>query len=158
MPLYCKRWKLSDLGLNGSVASAGWQILSICENDQAESCRVQTGIGNMEKQDRAQARSDLQKILTYAETGQKWESRFDEKQCHEAHEFAYKHRRHVIWRFRLSRYLRFYFVYGPDKTLYLIDAGCKRKNRLTQAEKTELEDRVRPLLDAMETNQIVVLE
>ena len=89
-------------------------------------------------------------------TGQPLESIFDEKRCHDAHKFTDKNgKQQKIFRLRESK-VRVYFIYPPPPPLSMlltIKISTKYKDRLSKAEKSELEKLVNLVIEHQEGKQ-----
>lgn len=143
----------------GSHNPAAWKLLSRCESEQSESCLLLQKIvelGRSNKEDGQAALSSLDKLIKVAATGQPIEGFYDKKQSHPLHEFYYKEQKRVVWRIRKGD-VRIAFYYAKDKVIFLADGLAKRKKKLTEGEKKQLEDEVKAYIDAEDNQQLVVI-
>lgn len=145
-----------------SVSNASrtpWRLLARCESNQADSCLLLQQIamiGRANPQDAKSALSALAKLVQVSAVGQPLEVFYDKKQCHPIHDFIYKERRHVLWRIRKGD-VRLVFYYAQDRVIFLADTFSKRKDKLTNGEKKQLEDEIKTYVDAEMAEQIVMV-
>lgn len=163
MHVYLLQIDEQSLGKPGSLdaprGSAAWQLLGRCETDSAESClllRKIVELGNSSKEDAKAVLAALDKLIRAAATGQPIESFYNKKQCHPLHEFVYKGRRHVIWRIRKGC-VRIAFYYAQGKVIFLADALVKRRDKLSNGEKRQLEKEVKIYIDAEDAQRLLII-
>ena len=145
---------------SGSLRNpAAWQLLSRCESDRADSCLLLQKIVELGRSNRVDGQAvlaALDKLIKVAATGQPIEAFYDKKQSHPLHEFDYKGQKRVVWRIRKGD-VRIAFYYAQGKVIFLADALAKRKNKLSEGEKKQLEDEVKTYIDAEDAQQLVII-
>jgi hypothetical protein len=154
MSLFCRRWSLEDVGIHRAMSDLAWSVYSVIGEENGEICDLQRDLSVLSPQDKEAAKKDLRKLMLFLDTGQRIEQLFDEKQCHSSHEFVHEGSPIKIWRLRLSRVLRFYFVYGLGRKIVLLQSSAKREDRLSRGEKEQLEELARRVLSAIANGTI----
>lgn len=131
-----------------------WRIYTVCTTSNPKSCTTRTDVSKLELKDKLAARQAYVTFTNRAQTGQNLKDLYDDKQCHEAHSFkltAHDDHEEKIFRIR-SGVIRLYFLYLPDRRIILLKTWPKRKDKLSQGEKLELEALARIVLDSVLTD------
>ncbi|MGZ3821852.1 MAG: hypothetical protein ACXVB6_14755 [Mucilaginibacter sp.] len=115
-------------------------------------------INNLKLNDRRDARTTFIKFFKHAINGPPLEKTFDDKQCHIAHDFSYEQKSIKILRLRLSGDIRVYFLYGPNRSIFVLKTIAKRKQKLNKSEILDLETNVKKIIDCAKNNQITIVE
>lgn len=129
-----------------------WKIYTICTAEVRNTCTTNADIRLLELVDKKAALSSYINFLNRAGTGQNLTALYDEKQCHEAHSFRMNGEAVKIFRIWGSGVIRIYFLYLPDKVILILKTWPKRKDKLSDGEKSQLEDMARQALECLETN------
>ncbi len=108
----------------------------------------------MELEDRKSALAALSKLVEVAASGKPITAFYDKKQCHDIHTFKYKNKERTIWRIWKGDVVRVTFYYGDGKTVLLTHAFAKYEDKLTSAQKKNLENEVQEYLDAIDEKTI----
>lgn len=125
-----------------------WRLYASCGEADADSCQLLQSIATMQAaRDQKDALAALAKLVHVAASGKPLQTFYDEKQCHVIHRFHHAGRERVVWRIRRGS-VRIAFYYGNGRLIFLADAVVKRKNTLSQAEKSELERKVIEFVNA----------
>ena len=140
-----------------------------CSPDSEESFKIYTltdngknttleDIKSLEINDKRFARTAFIKLFQNAATGEPFHKIFDGNQFHTGHEFDY-HNNHIkILRLWLAGDIRIYFIFLPKHTVVILKTLAKRKNDLNKAEKKELENITKKIIDCLKNNLIKVIE
>lgn len=117
-----------------------WKVYHVCELADPRSSTTYADLAALEYKDKIQARETFEHLNNCAQTGLPLSSLFDEKQCHPAHAFTPEYQNHEekIWRIRGGP-IRVYFIYLPEKRIVILKTSAKRKDKLSEREKKELE-------------------
>lgn len=115
-------------------------------------------IQNLKLDDRKHARTTFIKFFKHAINGPPLEKTFDDKQCHTAHNFSYEQKTIKILRLRLSGDIRVYFLYGPNRSIFVLKTTAKRRQKLKKSEILELETSAKKIIDCANYNQITIIE
>lgn len=137
-----------------------WKLMARCTSSNPDSCHFLNQIYTLGKSNRVDAKSALSainKLLQVAQTGQPLESFYDKKQSHPIHTFEYQGAKRVLWRVRQGD-VRLVFYYAEGKIIFLTDALAKRQDKLTDGEKTKLENELKTYIDAEQANKICVIQ
>lgn len=148
------------LGMPGSTQDVlvvpEWSLQARCVDKDANSCIFLQQIHDLAKanvRDKKDALAAMHRLFIVMKTGQPLEYFYDKKQCHPAHEFVYAGSVNKIWRIRKNA-VRIYFYYAEGKIIYLAAMQTKRKDKLSAAEKTQLESEIKLYLDARSNKTI----
>lgn len=154
---YIHRLKVSTFtGANDEKDSArAWKVFGHCETKDPDSLSILQRLAEFDDKDASAVVDGLIKLLQRAPAGQPLEGTYNKKQCHEAFSFKYKGKARKVWRIWPGGVVRIYFMYGNDKNIIVSWALAKREDKLTVAEKNELESLFKALIDAQEANQLV---
>lgn len=107
--------------------------------------------------DRKSAIAALVKLVQIAASGKPLQVFYDEKQCHDIHRFQYGGQERVVWRIRRGD-IRIAFYYGNGHLIFLADALVKRKDKLSQADKSALERQIIEFIDAEQASALTLLD
>lgn len=157
MALRLLRISYGALGHQGRepLAEPGhWRLYAPCAEADANTCHLFQSIANMQAvRDRKAVLAELVKLVQVAASGKPLQVFYDEKQCHEIHQFQYDGKERVLWRIRRGD-IRIVFYYGHGRLIFLADALVKRRDKLTKAEKSALEAQVIAFIDAEKANTL----
>lgn len=128
-------------------APGAYKVCGICQSDDPATAELLQRIAALGKAEGNCFRNGMRKLLKIANSGSPLKVHYDEKQCHETHQFAYKGDTHTIWRIR-NNDLRILFYYGSDRTILLLDTFPKRADKLTEAQKLSAENAVKHYWDS----------
>ncbi len=109
-------------------------------------------IKGMQNPDAKAANLALINILHRAHIGKPFHALYDEKKYHEAHSFKWNNNTEKIFRVRQGD-IRAYVFYLPNRVMLILKLSAKRKDKLSQAEKNELESLAIIALELQEQNQ-----
>ena len=123
-----------------------------CAENDALTCELLHQVADLELAARKAAILTMEKLIQVAASGQPVAEFYDEKQCHKTHSFEYKGKTRDVWRVRRGD-VRVTFYYGQDKLILLTHAFAKHKDKLTEAQKCDLERAVEAFIDAEEAEE-----
>jgi mRNA-degrading endonuclease RelE of RelBE toxin-antitoxin system len=129
------------------------KLVAWCAENDASTCELLHQVVELELQARKAALREIAKLIQIAASGQPVAEFYDEKQCHKTHSFEYRGKSRDVWRVRRGD-VRVTFYYGQDKLILLTHAFPKHKDKLTEAQKRELERAVKGFIDAEEAEEI----
>ncbi|GEM_PF-1179610 len=136
--------------------SRSWRVFSVAKDCSFEHCEIYAQIeGLSSKEDQRSALSALTKLLKVAHTGDPLEVHYDKKQCHELFRFHYKGKERTVWRLRNAS-VRIPFYYAKGKILFLPGIVVKRRDKLKKYEESALAKEVERLIDAEESETLVI--
>lgn len=134
-----------------------WQLVTLLDG-MANDDTLFTQIRNLkDRRDQKNALAALRKLVKIAATGQPLAIFYDEKQCHPIHEFRYRGKDRKIWRIRHGD-VRLAFYYGTDRLIFLPVVFAKRSDKLTNAQRSDLETRAGAFIDAEVHAAIEIVE
>lgn len=131
-----------------------WKVYGWCSENDPESLAVIRRLTEFSKKDASAVVDGLIKLLQRASSGQPLEKVYDKKQCHEALTFNYKNKEYKVWRIWPGGVVRIYFMYGNGKRVVIAWALAKREDKLTNAEKNELETLFTQFIQAQAENKL----
>lgn len=129
-----------------------WKIYTICTAANKGACTTIADVRDCSSKDRKDARSSYISFVNKGHTGQNLSDLYDDKQCHEAHSFKMDGKEIKVLRIWGSGVIRIYFCYLGDKNIVILKTWPKRKDRLSDGEKLQLEDIARRVLKCLKTN------
>lgn len=110
-----------------------------------------------DRRDQKNALAALCKLVKVAATGQPLAVFYDEKQCHPIHEFRYRGKDRKIWRIRHGD-VRLALYYGKERLIFLPVVFAKRSDKLTNAQRSDLEVLAGAYIDAESRAAIEIVE
>jgi hypothetical protein len=129
------------------LAPGAFAVCCVCETEDPLSATLLHDVAQMSKGDRNSFRNGMSTLLKIANAGRVLSSHYDEKQCHQTHEFTYNDERHTIWRIRTGD-MRSLFYYGSNKEILIVNAFPKHVNKLSNGQKLAAERVVKAYVDA----------
>ena len=158
------RLKRVGFGIVGSdlpepmPAAQSWRLYSAVEDGEEDECQLRADMAKLEdKRDLKAAVQAVTKLVRVASLGDPLQVHYDEKQCHPLHRFHYRGKECVIWRIRKNS-IRLPFYYGNGRLIFLTGALVKRKDKLTGAEQSTLEDQVKRYIDAEQADNLRMID
>ena len=128
------------------------KLVAWCTEDNAATCDILLQIAGLEVMPRKASMLEIDKLIHVAASGLPVAGFYDEKTCHKTHSFDYKGKTRDVWRVRRGD-VRVTFFYGHDKLILLTHAFAKHKDKLTLAQKRDLERAVEAFIDAEAAQQ-----
>ncbi|MBI5435913.1 MAG: hypothetical protein HY937_02175 [Nitrosomonadales bacterium] len=129
-----------------------WKIYTICTAADKRTSTTNEDVKCLNQTDKKAALSSYVSFLNRANTGQVLTELYDEKQCHEAHSFKMNEEIVKIFRIWGTGVIRIYFLYLPKKVILILKTWPKRKDKLSNGEKVQLEGIARQVLECLQTN------
>lgn len=126
-----------------------WKVYTVCTTHVVTSCSTRADANNLPYEDKLNARRSYVTLVNRAQTGENLTELYDEKKCHEAHTFKHDHQEVKIFRIWGAGAIRVYFLYLPGKRLVTLKTWAKRRDKLTDGEKLELEQIARTVLQCV---------
>ena len=159
---HIRKFKLKHFKQNAEEPTGcinGWKVYGWCTTSDASSCKLLVRIKEMAEVDAKHLLGGMAKLLGLACVGKQLAEMYDSKKCHEAFTFirqnGIEHKVHRIWP---GGDVRMYFCYGLDKSIVVFYGQSKRKDKLTNGEKKELQAACEAFLTAQEHNQLIIVE
>jgi hypothetical protein len=159
---HIRKFKLKDFKLEAEEPTGcinGWKVYGWCSEGNLSSCELLARAKLMEVLDAKHLLSGMAKLIGLACVGKPLKDMYDSKKCHESFTFTrnngVEEKIHRIWP---SGDMRIYFCYGSNKTIIVFYGLSKRKDKLTDGEKSELQVACEAFLTAQEQNKLIILE
>lgn len=136
-----------------------WKVYETCEEASLTSRMTLRDVRALNNpSDIQNARRTFVTLLEKAHTGEPLANLYDEKQCHEIHEFTYSRpegqpHRIKIWRIWGAGDIRVCFMYLPNRRIVLLKTFAKRSQKLDSGQKIELEGLAIAVLKTVETRR-----
>lgn len=128
-----------------------WKIYTICTGVDRRTNTTNADISVLDSADKKAALTSYVNLLDKAHTGQSFNNLYDTTQCHEAHSFKFKGKSVKIFRIWGAGVIRIYFLYLPEMNIVILKTWPKRKDKLSQGEKTELEAIAEQVLECLQS-------
>lgn len=161
MVFHLRKFKLKDFEKDSQDPTGcinGWKVYGWCSADDLKSCELLKRLADMDITDAKHLLSGMAKLIKLACVGKPMKEMYDSKKCHEAFTFTrangQEEKVHRIWP---GGDVRIYFCYGNDKSIIIFYGLSKRKDKLTDGEKSELQVACEAFLTAQEQNQLKII-
>ena len=160
---YIRKFKLKDFEptaqeLVGCIN--GWKVYGWCSENEILSCELLLRAKQIDLADAKHLINGMAKLMKKACVGKLLENMYDDKQCHESFTYtrASNGSEHKVYRIWPGGNVRIHFSYGNDKSIIVFYGLLKRKDKLSDGEKNELQTICETFLIAQEQNQLITLE
>ncbi len=134
-----------------------WRVRLVCKSKDYSSCNCFDDLRLLEGNDLKDARHSYINFLQRTNSGQPLKDMYEKKQLHEAFSFKYNNKKIKVFRIWGSGDIRIYFIYGPDRYIYILKTMIKRENKLSEGKSTEIKEIAKNLINMIDLGRVTYI-